>query len=66
MSDQDMKHSDLVEIAKCSGDLKRNYGAMGGALLIAWMAHLTTRSRPILGRGWLIIAIYTAWRHWLG
>jgi hypothetical protein len=69
VSDQDAKYSDLVEIAKCSGDIRRNYGVVRGALLTAWMAHLATRPRPNLRLRWLIAAsgiVYVAWKHWLG
>ena len=71
MSDQDVKYSDLVEIAKCSGDLKKNFGAAGGGLLtawFAWLAHLANRPRPVLRTGWLfagISALYGAWKLWL-
>ncbi|MET4754490.1 hypothetical protein [Bradyrhizobium sp. RT11b] len=57
MSEQDTRFSDLVEIAKCSGDLKQNYGETKGALLTAWfalLAHLANRPQPVLRTGWLV------------
>jgi energy-converting hydrogenase Eha subunit A len=33
MSDQDVTHSDLVEIAKRNGDFRKNYGLIVGAIL---------------------------------
>jgi hypothetical protein len=66
--DQDAKYSDLVVIAKCNGDFKKNYGAAGGGLLMAWfswLAHLANRPQPILRTGWLFAggsALYGAWK----
>jgi hypothetical protein len=34
VSDRDATHSDLVEIAKRNGDLRKNYGVLVGAFLI--------------------------------
>ncbi len=71
MSEQDARYSDLVEIAKCNGDFKKNYGAAGGGLLmawLAWLAHLANRPQPILRSGWLFAgasALYGAWKLWL-
>ena len=71
MSEQDARYSNLVEIAKCSGDLKKSYGAAGGGLLtawLAWLAHLANRPQPILRGGWLLAgvsALYGAWKLWL-
>ncbi len=70
MSEQDARYSDLVEIAKCSGDLKQSYGAAGGGLLTAWLAllaHLANRPQPILRIGWLfagVSALYGLWKLW--
>jgi hypothetical protein len=33
VSDRDVTHSDLVEIAKRNGDFRRNYGVLVGAFL---------------------------------
>jgi len=33
MSDRDVTHSDLVEIAKRNGDFRKNYGLIVGAIL---------------------------------
>jgi hypothetical protein len=33
VSDRDVTHSDLVEIAKRNGDFKKNYGVLVGAIL---------------------------------
>ena len=33
MSDRDVAHSDLVEIAKRNGDFRKNYGLLIGAFL---------------------------------
>jgi hypothetical protein len=33
MSDREVTHSDLVEIAKCNGDFRKNYGVLVGAIL---------------------------------
>ena len=33
MSDRDVTHSDLVEIAKQNGDFRKNYGVIVGAIL---------------------------------
>jgi hypothetical protein len=33
MSDRDATHSDLVEIAKQNGDIRKNYGVIVGAIL---------------------------------
>jgi hypothetical protein len=33
MSDRHVTHSDLVEIAKQNGDLRKNYGLIVGAIL---------------------------------
>lgn len=33
MSDRDVTHSDLVEIAKRNGDFRKNYGVVVGAVL---------------------------------
>ena len=71
MSEQDARYSDLVEIAKFSGGLKKSYGAAGGGLLtawLAWLAHLANRPQPILRGGWLLAggsALYGAWKLWL-
>lgn len=58
--------SDLVEIAKRSSEFKKDYGATLGALLMAWMGHLATRSRPpIVRSGWLLAlgsVIFGAWK----
>ena len=56
----DARYSDLVEIAKCSGDLKKSYGAAVGGLLtgwLAWLAHLANRPQPILRGGWLLAGV---------
>jgi len=59
VSDQDMKYSDLVEIAKCSGDLKAKYGETKGALLTAWFGHLATRPRSVVRPWWIAAGIAT-------
>jgi hypothetical protein len=67
----EVSDSDLVEIAKRNGDFKKNYGAAGGALLmawLAWLAHLASRPQPILRSGWLFAlgsALFGAWKLWL-
>ena len=33
MSERDVTHSDLVEIAKRNGDFRKNYGVLVGAIL---------------------------------
>jgi hypothetical protein len=33
VSDRDVAHSDLVEIAKRNGDFRKNYGLLVGAIL---------------------------------
>jgi hypothetical protein len=33
VSDRDVTHSDLVEIAKRNGDFRKNYGVLIGAIL---------------------------------
>jgi hypothetical protein len=33
VSDRDVTHSDLVEIAKRNGDFRKNYGVLVGAIL---------------------------------
>jgi hypothetical protein len=33
MSDREVTHSDLVEIAKRNGDFRKNYGVVVGAIL---------------------------------
>ncbi|WP_454648023.1 hypothetical protein [Bradyrhizobium liaoningense] len=69
MSEQDTRFSDLVEIAKCSGDLKQNYGETKGALLTAWFGHLATRPPRSVVRPWWIAAgiaiVYGALKIWL-
>jgi hypothetical protein len=35
VSDHDAKYAELVEIAKCNGDFRKNYGSWLGALLLA-------------------------------
>jgi hypothetical protein len=68
VSDQDMKYSDLVEIAKRSTEFRKSYGPFFGALLTAWLGHLATRSRPILRTGWLVglaSAAAGVWKLWL-
>lgn len=57
--------SDLVEIAKRSGEFKKDYGATLGALLMVWMGHLATRSRPVVRSGWLLAVgsmMFGAWK----
>lgn len=62
--------SDLVEIAKRSGEFKKDYGATLGALLLAWMGHLATRNRsPFVRSGWLIAlgsVMFGAWKSLFG
>jgi hypothetical protein len=71
VSEQNVKYSDLVEIAKCNGDFKKNCGAAGGGLLmawLAWLAQLANRPQPILRSGRLfagVSALYGAWKLWL-
>ena len=47
MSDRDVTHSDLVEIAKRNGDFRKNYGVLIGAILYL---HLINAARPRLVR----------------
>ena len=51
MSDQDVKHSDLVEIAKRSGDFSKNYGRLWGGLLFLSAMNAATGRRPFLWSG---------------
>ena len=44
MSDRDVTHSDLVEIAKRNGDFRKNYGVLVGAVLYLRSIN-TTRPR---------------------
>ena len=45
MSDRDVTHSDLVEIAKRNGDFRKNYGVLVGAILYL---HSINAARPRL------------------
>jgi hypothetical protein len=45
MSDQNVKYSDLVEIAKRNGEFRRNYGLFVGAFLYL-RSISAARSRP--------------------
>lgn len=67
MSEQDEKHSDLVEIAKRNGEFRKNYGPLLGAILIVWTGHLATRPRSILRPGWMVAVAGIAvslWKLW--
>ena len=57
VSDQADRNSDLVEIAKRNGDFQKHYGAVLGALLLAWFSHVATRGRPMLRMGWIIAGL---------
>jgi hypothetical protein len=54
VSDRDVTHSDLVEIAKCNGDFRRNYGDSLRAGVRSVAPSLTCRSRisPWSGRNY--------------
>ncbi|MCK1745764.1 hypothetical protein IVA80_34630 [Bradyrhizobium sp. 139] len=68
VSEQEMKYSDLVEIARCSSDLKQSYGENKGALLTAFMAYLATRPRSLVRPWWIaagIAILYGALKLWL-
>jgi hypothetical protein len=45
VSDRDVTHSDLVEIAKRNGDFRKNYGVLVGAILYL---HSINAARPRL------------------
>jgi hypothetical protein len=51
VSDQGVKHSDLVEIAKRSGDFSKNYGRLWGGLLLLSAINAATGRRPFLWGG---------------
>jgi hypothetical protein len=53
VSDQDIKNSDLVEIAKRNGDFRKNYGPWLGALLY-WLSIKATRPRSFWWSGLLV------------
>ena len=63
MSDRDVTHSDLVEIAKRNGDFRKNYGVLVGAISaldkcsaasIILVASLVVSSR---GCVWILVAM---------
>jgi hypothetical protein len=51
--DQDAKHSELVEIAKRSGDFSKHYGKLWGGFIQLSLANAATGRRPFLWGGWL-------------
>ncbi len=55
MSDQDVKYSDLVEIAKRNGDFRKNWGLILGSLLY-WLSIRSTRPRSIWWTGLIAVA----------
>ncbi|WP_315723148.1 MULTISPECIES: hypothetical protein [unclassified Bradyrhizobium] len=61
MSENNAKYSALVEIAKCSGDLKRNYGANRGALLTLLLAYMITRPVRVMGLASAIVLSSPLW-----
>jgi hypothetical protein len=63
MSDRDVTHSDLVEIAKRNGDFRKNYGLIVGAILylrsinaarprLVWWQILTASFAVVWGLWW--------------
>jgi hypothetical protein len=63
VSDRDVTHPDLVEIAKRNGDFKKNYGVLVGAILylrsisaarprLFWWQTLMAALAAALGFGW--------------
>jgi hypothetical protein len=59
VSDQDEKHSDLVEIAKRNGEFRKNYGPWLGALLY-WLSIKATRPRSVWWSGLVIAGVTSA------
>ncbi len=51
MSDQDAKYSDLVEIAKRTGEFKEHYGKWWGGLIQLSFANKAVGRRPFLWGG---------------
>jgi hypothetical protein len=61
MSDRDVTHSDLVEIAKRNGDFRKNYGLIVGAILYL---RSINAARPRLFWQTSIASIAVVWGLW--
>jgi hypothetical protein len=62
MSDREVTHSDLVEIAKRNGDFRKNYGLLVGAILYLRSIH-AARPRLFLWQA-LMAAVAGALGFW--
>jgi hypothetical protein len=65
VSNQGVKNSDLVEIAKRNGDFRKNYGPWLGAFLYLRSIQTAAGYRSVLRPGWLAVIaslLLGAWR----